>query len=252
MNLPLLFPHLIMKDIMRKISIRYVGRKATYPYHIYYINDCSTDATGERVAEYIKRNGLENRVTLINNEVNLGGGANIYNTIHKYVPDHKVVVILDGDDLFPHNNVLVTLEDYYQDPEIWMTHGVLETFPTQKLIGKAIPDEIFEQNKIRKESITTALRTFKAGLYKKIKKEDFYYEGEFMKVTWDLAFMLPMIEMCSPRNGIGKKHLAFVNECLYRYRVNTPINDFRIRGELQLKVENYVRSLESYQPIDTL
>ncbi len=227
-------------------------QKSTYPYHIYYVNDCSTDATGDLVAEYIKKHGLEEKVTLINNTVNIGGGANIYNTIHKYIPDDKIVVILDGDDLFPHNDVLLKLEDYYKDPDIWLTYGVLRTFPSESVIGAEVPHRVFEEKQIRKEGWGAALRTFKAGLYKKIKREDFLYKGEFMKVTWDLAFMLPMFEMCSPKNVQGKKHCLFIDEILYLYRVNTPINDFRIRGELQLEVDRYVRTLPAYEPLDKL
>ena len=150
-------------------------QNSTNPYHIYYINDCSTDATGKRVEEYVRRNGLEDRFTLINNPVNLGGGANIYNTIHKYLADHKIVVILDGDDLFPHNNVLLTLEDYYKDPDLWMTYGVLQKFgANDQLMGEEIPEDIIKNNRIRQESAVTALRTFKAGVfYKKIKKNTF-------------------------------------------------------------------------------
>ncbi len=119
-------------------------------------------------------------------------------------------------------------------------------------MGQKIPRKLIRKNQIRSKAAASALRTFKAALYKKIKKEDFYYKGEFMKVTWDLAFMLPMLEMSIPKNGKGKNHCAFVKETLYLYRVNSPINDFRIRGKLQKKVDHYVRSLKAYQPLDEL
>ncbi len=146
-------------------------QNSSNPYHIYYINDCSTDATGKLVEEYVRKNGLEDRFTLINNTVNLGGGANIYNTIHKCVADHKIVVIIDGDDLFPHNNVLLTLEEYYKDPDLWMTYGKLQKFGTNNdLKGEEIPEAITKNNRIRQKAAVTALRTFRASLYKKIKK----------------------------------------------------------------------------------
>lgn len=223
---------------------------STNPYHIYYINDVSTDATGTLVAEYIRENGLENKITLIHNEQNIGGGANIYHTIHNYIDDNTIVVLLDGDDLFPHNNVLLTLEEYYRDPEVWMTHGVYETFPFESgKLGYGLSDEECTYNQIREKVWVTHLRTFKAGLFKKIKKEDFYYNGEMMKVTWDLAMMLPMLEMC---NSPKKKHWAFTWEVLYLYRTNTPINDFKIRPQLQQDMEYYIRHLPSYHPLDFL
>ena len=187
------------------------------PYHIYYVNDCSTDSTRECVEAYIKKNKLEDKITLITNKVNIGGGANIYNTVHKYIADNKVVAILDGDDLFPHNNVLMTLERYYEDPEIWMTYGILRSFPDQVIWGEEIPEWILQENQIRKHAWITALRTFKSALFKKVKEEDFYYKGAFMEVTWDLAFVLPMLEMCLPENDVGKRHSVLINEVLYLY-----------------------------------
>ena len=203
-------------------------QKSTHPYHIYYVNDASTDATGKCVEEYVKQNHLEDKVTIIHNDINLGPGANTYNTIHNHIADHKIVVVLDGDDLFPHNDVLLTLEKHYSDPDTWMTYGVLETLQDKILMGEKIPDGIFTSNSIRSQAWMCALRTFKAGLFKKILKDDFMYEGTFMKVTADLAFMLAMLEMSAPKNGVGKNHCKFIDEILYLYRDNTPINDFRI------------------------
>ncbi len=222
---------------------------STNPYHIYYINDASTDATGRLVAEYIKENGLEDKITLVNNEQNIGGAANIYNTIYKYIEDNKIVVLLDGDDLFPHDNVLLTLEKYYRDPDIWLTHGVYETIPGKDKLGYKISDEICKNNQIREKAWATHLKTFKAGLFKKIRTEDFYYEGELARVAWDLAMMLPMLEMC---NSPKKKHWAFTWEVLYLYRTNNPISEFRIRPKLELDAAYYIRSLPPYEPLDVL
>lgn len=230
-------------------------QNSTNPYHIYYINDYSTDSTGKLVAEFIEKNGLEEKVTLINNEVNIGGGANIYNTIHKYIEDHKIVVLLDGDDLFVDNDVLLTLEKYYKDPDLWITYGRFQAFPEEDFGGTKIPDWVLEKNQLRTtriRAVATHLRTFKAGLFKKIKKEHFYYKGEFMRVAWDLAFMFPMLEMASPRNSKGKNHSLFIEKILYLYRYNNPLSDFRIREALQLEVDNYIRSLEPYQSIEEL
>jgi hypothetical protein len=43
------------------------------------------------------------------------------------------------------------------------------------------------------------------GLFKKIKKEDLLYEGEFVLMSWDIAMMFPMLEMES------KGHIAFIS-----------------------------------------
>ncbi len=231
-------------------------QNSTNPYHIYYINDCSTDATGKLVEEYIKKNGLEEKVTLINNSVNIGGCANVYNAIHGHIADHKIVVMLDGDDLLPHNDVLLTLENYYQDNELWMTYGSALAYPSKEelwYMSSELPGEVLEKKKLREHAfITQHVKTFKAGLFKKIQKEDLYYKDEFMRVSWDIALMFPMLEMSAPKDKGGKNHSAFVKEILYLYRTDNPLNDFRLRGDLQLKVDYYIRSLKPYKPIDSL
>ncbi len=107
-------------------------QKTSLPYQVFYINDCSPDRTGEIVDDYIKKHNLESFVTVIHNKENLGALANIYNTIHRYVPDNKVVVLLDGDDMLSHDEVLLTLEKHYRDPYIWMTYGSAKRNDTGK------------------------------------------------------------------------------------------------------------------------
>ncbi len=233
-------------------------QKSTNPYHIYYINDCSTDDTGKLVEGFVKKHQLENIVTIIHNPENMGAGANTYNTIHNYISNHKIVVILDGDDKFAHNNVLLTLEKYYKDPDLWLTHGRSTAFGNgyDYTLGSAIPKDLLQTHLIRKHvmpQMTEHLRTFKAGLFKKINKEYFYYNGKFMRTTADTAFMLAMLEMCCPKDGaIGKNHVAFIDEVLYYYRRNNPISVYMIKPALQMEIDAYLRTLEPFQPLEQL
>lgn len=98
---------------------------------------------------YVQKNHLEEKVNVIHNEKRLGAMTNWYNTLHNLIPDHKVVVNLDGDDLLAHDNVLLTLEKYYSDPDIWLTYGQGRTFPTPGDTAERIPDSVFLENKVR-------------------------------------------------------------------------------------------------------
>ncbi len=231
-------------------------QNSTYPYQIIYINDRSADRTGELVDNYIKTSNLEHRVKVIHNEERLGSGiANIYNAIHNFVDDNKIVVIVDGDDLLPHNDVLMTLESYYQNPDVWMTHSMLKYIPTEYVEGEKVPDWIYQENKLRKKTewvSMLALRTFRAALFKKINKSDLFYNDKFMTVSWDVAFCIPMIEMCASPSSIGYSHYAFIDEVLYYYRIDTPINDYKTKKKQQIEVEAYIRNLPPYLPISSL
>ncbi len=246
-------------------------QKSTNPYQIIYINDCSPDKTGELVDSYIQQNHLEHMITLINNPERLGSGiGNIYNTIHNFVDDHKVVVILDGDDLLPHNDVLMRLESIYKNQEVWMAYSKLKFYnPDNKslifrgfgqgIAGSRVNDRLYLNYATNKRSIRekcpwiTALRTFKAALFKKIKKEDLYYEGKFMTVAWDHAFCIPMLEMCASRCSLGLSHCVFIDEVLYLYRMNSGSHDHLTKSALQWEIEHYIRrNLSPYKPIGKL
>ncbi len=229
-------------------------QKSTNPYQVICINDCSKDKTKEIMDKYVRKHNLQSFVTLIHNEKRVGAMENIYTAIHSYIPDHKIVVSVDGDDRLAHNEVLLQLEKKYADPDIWMTYGsVLTVPPGHTRLSSNIPDKVFKEKKIRKTPFRSQhLRTFKAGLFKKIKREDFMYQGKFLSMTSDQAFMFPMLEMCSPIYKGAKNHSTFIPEILYIYNYANPINDFRVNHDLQLSLEKYIRAKTPYKPIESL
>ena len=229
-------------------------QKSSHPYQVICINDCSTDKTKDSMDKYVRKHNLESFVTIIHNEKRVGAMENVYNAIHSYIPDYKVVVQVDGDDTLAHNEVLLELEKRYNDPDIWMTYGSALTVPPgHTYLSTQIPDKVFKEKKIRKTPFRSQhLRTFKAGLFKKIKKEDFMYEGKFLPMTSDVAYMFPMLEMCSPAYKGAKNHSTFIKEILYIYNYANPINDFRVNHDLQYELEKHVRAKRPYKPIEAL
>ena len=227
-------------------------QKSSHPFQVLCVNDCSTDSTGRIMETYVKEHHLESMVTIIHNRERQGAMANWYTTIHTYIPDHKIVVNLDGDDLLAHDKVLLTLEKYYRDPAIWLTYGSAKAYPSGEHIpymSQAIPEYVFRQNRIRDYSfIAQHLRTFKAGLFKKIRKEDFMVEG--VDLVPDMAFMLPMLEMCTPAKGSLKNHSQFVPEIVYLYRTDNPLNLFRTHPDEQKAAGKRIAALKPYRPLD--
>lgn len=229
-------------------------QRSTKPYQVICINDCSTDKTKDVMEKYVHKHNLESLVMLIHNEKRVGALENLYNAIYEYIPDHKVVVIVDGDDALSHNEVLLQLEEKYANPHVWMTYGSLLRIPTGTTdMSRLIPESVVRDRKIREHPFTAQhLRTFKAALFKKIKKKDLMYEGTFFTRATDMAVMLPMLEMCSPINKKAKNHSVFIPEILYIYNAANPINLFRIDGERQFQLDRYIRSLPPYDPLPGL
>lgn len=214
-------------------------------YEVIYIDDCSTDNTGDLVEKYIQEHNLERKVTFIRNKTRLGGALeNHYRACHS-CKDEDVIVVVDGDDFLAHNNVLSYLNNVYKNPDTWMTYGQFKEVPSEKKgFCSPMPQKIIAQNSFREFShIPSHLRTFYAGLFKQIKKDDLMLHGEFFKMTGDMAAMLPMIEMA--RNG----HFKFIPDVLYLYNAINPLSDHRISKELQRTMDLEIRKRTRYAPI---
>ncbi len=212
-------------------------------YRVIYIDDSSKDGTYEAVNQYLKENDIDNRVTLIHNEKNNGALSNLYSSIHS-CKDNEIIVTLDGDDWLAHEFVLKRLNDYYYDKNVWLTYGQYLDYPSLEW-GMCLPinGHIEKKYGIRKHPwVTSHLRTFYAGLFKKIKIEDFFYKNKFMDMSWDYAFMIPMLEMAD-------KHRVFVKDVLYIYNRLNPISDDKKNIQLQIESASYVRNKKPYLPL---
>lgn len=212
-------------------------------YHIVYIDDCSTDNTYQLVKEYVAQQHCEHKVTLIGNAKRRGALANLYIAIHA-CPNDYIIVTIDGDDWLTNNDVLSRVNKAYADSDVWMTYGQFYFYPENRMGEcKAIPKKVIKKNTYREyDWCTSHLRTFYAGLFKKIKLEDLVHKGAFFDVTWDRAFMYPMLEMAAGR-------FAFIPEVLYGYNCDNPSNDFKVKLLEQFKCCNLIRSMKKYEAL---
>jgi len=249
-NAPIEFVVVIPSFNNEKVCIKNVESvvKQTYPYwEIIYLNDCSTDKTGEKVTNYVRENGLEQRIKIINNPKNRGAMANYYHGI-MLCPPHKVVATLDGDDWLAHPRVLEMLAKIYEDGTIWATHGNYTTEPFKSTsYCTAYPKKLLKKNQIRNHIwLGCQLRTFYAKLFHLIDKKDLMWNGDFVPMTSDLAFMFPIIEMAS------QGHLYFVDEIIYIVNTINPLSDIKKDKKLQADIDKHIRSLPPYKPLKWL
>src|SRR5262245_39461310 len=114
-----------------------------------YVDDCSSDKTGELVEKFIADNNLGDRIHLIRNPVRVGAMQNLYNLIHS-CDDNEIIMILDGDDWLAHNGVLKKINEVYSDSNCWMTYGQYVSWPDNVLgYSRQIPPHITETNNFR-------------------------------------------------------------------------------------------------------
>lgn len=210
-------------------------------YRIIFINDCSTDKTLEIVE---KETASFSNILIIDNQERQLALANIYNTIHNHVEDNEIIVTLDGDDQLAHPNVLTYLNNVYSKNPIWLTYGqYAELRSCRKGFATPIPEEAVRDNAFRDyPDLPTHLRTFYAWLFKRIRLDDLQKHGEFYTMSWDVAAMLPMIEM-------ARDHFTFIPEILYIYNDDNPLSDHRVDQKLQFAINQEIRNKPAYTPI---
>ena len=217
-------------------------------YRIIYIDDCSPDGTANLVEGYIKENKIEHKITLIKNSKRQLALANIYKAVIS-CEDDEIIVLLDGDDWFENHNVLSKLNEEYKNSNIWITHGNFK-FLGANLSGSHYYDPNFPQHVVNDNLFREYqhgpihLRTFYTWLFKQIKLEDLFHEGNFYKMTYDVALLLPMFEMAAERH-------KFIRDILYIYNDKNPINDHNVSVKLQHGLNNIIRQKKKYQRLES-
>lgn len=211
-------------------------------YHVFYIDDCSGDRTGALVRAYIEKKNAGDRITLQENKARRGALANLYDTIHA-CSDDTIIVTVDGDDWLANPEVLNVINRAYQDPNVWITFGQFVFWPDGRIgyCRDILPHEFTSDR--RWCHVATHMRTFYAGLFKKIKREDLLQEdGKFFEVTWDKAMMAPMLEMAHWR-------WKFIPDIVYVYNFVNPLSDARLYGGQQVATAELIYKKKQYAPL---
>jgi glycosyltransferase involved in cell wall biosynthesis len=233
-------------------------------YIAIYMDDLSTDGTAEAVKEYLEIYDKNNNFILIKNNEKKYCLKNYIDAIGCFCTDNTIIVTLDGDDWFYHNNVLNQLNEVYKNKEVWITYGdplVLsksinnqiyrfsELFGKHSLFGKTISKGIFNKG-LRKKRYWSIfhLRSFYTSLFRKIENSDFKYRNnEYFKHTEDVAFMLPMLEMA------GYDHYRFIKDIQYVWNDKNILTSSNVwDSQRLLKVFNYILNKKPYLKLKKL
>jgi len=213
-----------------------------YPlFRVVYVDDASTDGTPDLVAEYLAETATEHRVIFHRNSSRVGPVANIDRAVRSCDPN-AIVVLVDGDDFLAHPQVLTRLNAIYEDPDVWVTWGQFTRFPQDSEgFCAPIPAEIVSANAFRDYPfVSSHLRTFYAGLYQRIRLVDLQdSSGRFFTTAGDVAQMWALHEMAGP-------HGKFVDEVLYHYNRDNPLNDDKLDRSGQVRTEMEIRGKARY------
>jgi glycosyltransferase involved in cell wall biosynthesis len=210
-------------------------------------NDCSTDSTGLKIDDFIKNHGDE-RFNVIHNEKNQKALTNIVSGFSKLNSKddlESVLMVVDGDDHLFCEYSLSLVHQVYENKNPLLTYGSFIMWPTGELsFPRNFPQEVISNNSYRQHRfISSHLRTFKSKLWNSIKDDDLRdVDGDYFKVGWDVAFMIPMLEMAAGR-------FVYIPNILYVYNRWNPISDDVIHTSEQQRVDRLIRTKKEYFPL---
>lgn len=227
------------QDYIEKCIGSLMGQNFT-DFKCYITDDLSTDNTVNVVKNMIKG---DDRFILIENEVKMYQPGNYDQVIryNKNIDDNEIIVEVDGDDWLPDSKTLSRINDVYSDQNIWIANGSFRYSNGNK--GFSSKQENFDD--LRNSRFTAShIRTWRAFLWRKIKEEDLKDEnGNYWKVTGDLSFMFPMLEMA------GEERYRFMDEINYIYNEENPLNDHKVDLTLVNEIAIKIRNKQKYDKL---
>lgn len=206
-------------------------------YRIIYIDDASSDGSFELVRDLVYESAYLPKVTLVHNEESLGFLANLFRAVESCA-DEEIIAVLNGEDWLAHEWVLQRINQYYADPDLWLTYGQYCEYPSFERGSCCSCEKDFRSSPF----VASHLQTFYAGLFKKIKTSDFLYGGGYFPAAEELAYMIPMLEM-------AQDHSSYIPEVLYVVNQKSMKKEDH---ELHAHCEKAIRELAAYSPVQIL
>lgn len=219
-----------------------IARQNYENYRLIYIDDASTDGSASLASDRIRACKLSDRTTFVHNEQRLGVLANLMRA-SKTCQDQEIIVLMGANDWLAHEWVLSRLNQYYANPDLWLTYCQYCDFPSYRQ-GDARNYSQMEWTCLRSSPFVAAhLPAFYASLFRKISESDLLFQGFYWPQAAEMAIMLPMLEM-------ARDHFQFISEILYI--ANQGFAGSSEDQEQRSRCERQIRSLASYPPLTAL
>lgn len=214
-------------------------------YEVLFVDDASTDTTFEIVEHLV---GSNKKFKLIKNTENKTKAYAFSEYLPSFVKDDDVILFVDGDDWISHHDIFDRVAQYYVENKSWVAYSKFIHYPSlteTQVHGNPHPDTVNSFNLYRKYPfIASHLKTMKGFIFKNINKEDFKYEGEYIRFADDVALMAAALEM-SPTEKIG-----VMNFVAYVYNESPSNKERSINDMTHGRLgEEHVRSIKPYSVI---
>lgn len=225
-------------------------------YHMFIIDDMSTDNTRQVIDEYLESLSddprLRMKISIMTNNENMGAVYNQINTI-RHECGNGIVMLLDGDDWLVNDPNIFNMYNQVYNDGAEFTYGscwsVVDNIP---LISQQYPPEVkankaYRDYKFNWNMPYTHLRTFKSYLMHNFLHDygDTPFKdanGNWLKAGGDTAIFYTMIEAADPENVIC------IPDIVYHYNDANPLNDYKVNAEEQNETAAKVLNKSPFTP----
>lgn len=155
------------------------------------------------------------------------------------LPSDSVCVSVDADDHLLRPDALAIVKREHE-AGAWATYGSFRFAD-----GRAGFASQVQEDPRTGPWRMTHLKTYRAGLFRRVRREDLQIDGQWLPLARDLAVMLPVYEMCGP------ERCRFIETDLYAYNL---ANAGEWKGGREYRDEErrcveYVRSRAKYERV---
>ena len=221
--------------------IRSVAAQDYEQYHMYIVDDASTDNTAAIARETIESlpADLGKRFTVLHNSENVGAVANHFNLLKNICNDdiydisYDLYMIVDGDDWLVNDpNIFHRYNNLYHDGAEFTYGSCWSLADNIPLVAQPYPPEVKNNRDYRNYKFTwnmpyTHLRTFHTDLILDMSEQDIKLDGKWPKAGGDTALFYYLIEQADPDKVIC------VSDINYVYNDTNPINDYKVNSDEQ-------------------
>jgi len=239
----------------RNLTSLFSQRHGDGPYKnwsLILVDDCSTDGQFELIQKCVKDHGMEVHCKLIRNKTRQGAAYNIHSMINSIPNNNAIVLCVDGDDWLAHDRVFERINEIYQDPSVWLTYGQYIYWPDYNRAPTHSMPRLINHKKIRDyDFFASHLRTFYAGLFKKVRLESLKYSQGWLPDV-DVAIMWPMMEMAGPSRIRWVPEVLYVYNRAQNYTRTDPSHYGRLTQQQRNEIICSMRKQPAYEQLASL
>jgi len=199
-------------------------------WHLFLIDDCSTDDSFDVALSYIEALGIpKHKVSLFRNNENKGAVFNQVMTIRNCVSKDSIVMLLDGDDSIVNDPKIFDTYNNLFDEEAEFCYGsswsMADNIP---LVSQPYPPEVLRDKSYRQYKFNwgmpyTHLRVFVKRLIDDVPDSAFKdSQGNWLKAGGDNAVFYNILEQADPAR------VRVVTDIVYNYNDKNPLNDYKV------------------------